>query len=119
MVIVPGAIAFTRTSGASAFAKLFVKLITPALATECPMNPGQPRIPPVSEKFTITPCERRNIGAAACATKNGALTFVSSEASHTSSVVEITLPGKKFAALFTSKSRRPSSFPTCKINWRI
>src|SRR5271165_5314257 len=104
MVIVPGAIAFTRTSGASAFAKLFVRLITPAFATECGINPGQPSNPPVSAKFTIDPFERRNIGAAACEQKNGDFTLVSSEASQISSVVEITLPGKKFAALFTSKS---------------
>src|ERR1700719_4046290 len=75
MVTDPGAIAFTRTSGASAFAKHFVNITTPALEIECELNPVQPRNPPVSEKFTIEPFERRSIGAAACAQKKGAFTF--------------------------------------------
>src|SRR6266481_7205136 len=114
MVIVPGAIAFTRTSGASALARHFVSITTPAFDTECDTYPGHPSNPPVSAKLTIEPFERRNIGAAACAQKNGAFTFVFSEASQISSVVEITLPGRKFAARFTSKSKRPNSFPVYK-----
>src|SRR6201993_1964821 len=95
IVMVPGAIAFTRTSGASAFARHFVSITTPAFAIECDTYPGHPSNPPVSAKLTIEPFERRNMGAAACAQKNGAFTFVSREASQISSVVEITLPGKK------------------------
>src|SRR5229473_8494863 len=47
IVIVPGVMALTRTSGASAFASTFVSITTPAFETECAMYPGQPSSPPV------------------------------------------------------------------------
>src|SRR5262249_48350962 len=87
-------------------------MIIPVFETECAMYPGHPEIPPPSEKFTITPFERRSHGAAACAKKNGPFTFVSSDASQISSVVETTLDGKKFAAQFTTTSIRPNSCDT-------
>src|SRR5258708_129810 len=89
IVIVPGAMAFTRTSGASAFARTFVSITTPAFETECAMKAGQPSSPPESAKLMIVPRVRRSKGAAACAQKNGAFRFESSEASQISSVVEI------------------------------
>src|SRR5258708_39884631 len=85
IVIVPGAIAFARTSGASAFAKHFVNITTPAFEIECEINPGQPSNPPVSAKCTIDPFDRRIIGSAACAQKNVDFHVVSSEASQISS----------------------------------
>jgi len=51
--------------------------------------------------------------------KNPAFRFVSSEASQISSVVEIMLAGKKFAALFTKISNRPNSFPAFSNSARI
>ena len=110
MVIVPGAIAFTRTSGASAFASTFVNITTPAFEMECGMKPGHPSSPPASAKFTIAPFVRRSNGAAACAQKNPAFKFVSSDASQISSVVETMLAGKKFAALFTKNIQSPKFF---------
>src|SRR5258708_13611306 len=71
IVIVPGAMAFTRTSGASAFASTFVSITTPALETEWGMYPGQPSSPPVSAKLMMVPLVRRRNGAAACAQKKG------------------------------------------------
>src|SRR6266436_5204132 len=88
MVMVPGAIAFTRTSGASAFASTFVSITTPAFETECAIYPGQPNSPPVSAKLIIVPLVRRRSGAAACAQKNGALGLVQTEAAERASVVE-------------------------------
>jgi len=74
------------------------------------MYPGQPRSPPVSAKLMIVPLVRRRSGPAACAQKKGAFKLVSNEASQISSVVETTLDGRKFAALFTRMSNRPSCF---------
>src|SRR6266699_2074451 len=71
MVMVPGAMAFTRTSGASAFASTVVNMITPAFEMECGMNPVQPRSPPVSAKLMITPSVLLSQGAAACGQKIG------------------------------------------------
>src|SRR5579883_2495595 len=56
MVIVPGAMAFTRTRGASSFARIRVIRITPDFASECGRYSHHPSKPPISAKFTITPC---------------------------------------------------------------
>src|SRR5271156_4889093 len=119
MVIVPGAMAFTRTSGASDFASTRVSITTPAFAIECAKYPGHPSSPPVSAKLMITPFVLLSHGAAACAQKNGAFKFASSAASHTSSVVEITLDGKKFAALLIKISSRPNSCAASRTIRRI
>src|SRR2546429_285632 len=65
---------------------------------------------PIS-KLMITPSVLLSQGAAACAQKNGARKFVSSEESQISSVVDTMLAGRKLAALFTRMSRRPNCFP--------
>ncbi len=108
IVIVPGAMAFTRTSGASAFASTFVSITTPAFEAECAMYPGHPSRPPVSAKLMMVPFVRRRRGAAACEQKKGAFRLVSSEASQISSVVETMLEVRKFAALLTRISSRPN-----------
>src|SRR6266403_752241 len=67
----------------------FRRITTPAFETECATYAGHPSKPPVSAKLMIVPLDRRRSGAAACAQKKGAFRFASSEASQTSSVVEI------------------------------
>src|SRR5438445_13448586 len=99
--------AFTSTSGPSAFDNTFVSITTAAFETECAMYPGQPSSPPVSAKLMMVPFVRLRSGAAACAQKKGAFRLVASEASQISSVVETTVDGRKFDALLTRMADRP------------
>src|SRR5260370_33185979 len=99
--------AFARTPGANAFANPFVSITTPVFETECATYPGHPSKPPVSAKLMIVPLDRRKSGVAASAQKKGAFRFPSSEASQTSSDVQIMLEGRKLAAQFPRISRRP------------
>src|SRR5208283_5388953 len=88
IVIVPGAIAFTRTMGANSFARIRVIMTTPAFETEWGRKFFQPSNPPMSAKLITTPLPdfSRN-GAAAWAQKNGAFKFVSSDEYQLASVV--------------------------------
>src|SRR5450759_2424097 len=68
----PGAIAFTRTSGPSATARLRTRALIAALAAACGTCEGQTCVAATSEMKRIDPCEARSAGAAACARKNAA-----------------------------------------------
>src|SRR5215471_11337537 len=113
MVIVPGAMALTRTLGASSLARTRVRRMTPALEMEWGRNSRQPMRPPVSAKLTMTPfpdCVR--YGAADWQQKNEALRLVSREASQVASEVWPNLVSRKLAALLIRMSRRWNSLAT-------
>src|SRR5664279_5100284 len=68
----PGAIAFTRTSGPSATARLRTRALIAVLATACGTCEGQACVAATSEMKRIDPEERASAGAAAWARKNAA-----------------------------------------------
>jgi len=95
IVIVPGAIAFTRHIRGQRLRQTLRQHHQASFRKpNAKYTRANPAIPPVSAKFTIDPFERRSIGAAACAQKNGAFTFVSSDASQIAAVSKSHFPQK-------------------------